>query len=228
MGDISAEDSMESLIRAAVIENSLRELDSYPDEAELDKLVISKRCDRRIKRAVKKLRFKETVSKSLRRAARPAAILIVICAGCFAFLMQFEEVRASCYDAVVEIFERYFEYDFKLDENDNDAELELGYVPEGYYKIKDSENKFSSSVKYTNDIGDILTLQRAASDKLFQFDNENYEVTDIEIGNAKGKFFKSKKEKFSNYMVWKDDEFSYTLKAKLDEVEMKKIVENIK
>lgn len=228
MGDISVEDSLESLIRAAVIENSLRELDSYPDEAELDKLVISERCDRRIKRTVKNLRFKEAVFKSLRCAGRTAAILVVLFAGCFAFLMQFEEVRAACHDAVVEIFERYFEYDFKLDENDNDAELELGYVPAGYYKIKDSENKFSSAVKYTNDIGDVLLLQRATSTKRFQFDNENYEVTDIEISGEAGKFLSAKNKRFSNYIIWNSDKYSYTLEARLEKDEMKKIAENIK
>lgn len=228
MGDISVEDSLESLIRAAVIENSLRELDSYPDEAELDKLVISERCDRRIKRTVKNLRFKEAVFKSLRCAGRTAAILVVLFAGCFAFLMQFEEVRAACHDAVVEIFERYFEYDFKLDENDNDAELELGYVPAGYYLVERVSEDFSFCLKYKNDQNDILTFRYTVKSRTAHTDNEHYKISDIEINGMGGKFFEAENTAFDNYLIWFNEESQYTLKASLPEEEMKRIAKSIR
>lgn len=86
----------EAMLKAAVIQYSLNELERYPPQKEMDQLQISNACDGKIRKMMR-FRHRQLFRKGWRILKRTAAVITVAAGISFIFLFQFKEVRAACY-----------------------------------------------------------------------------------------------------------------------------------
>jgi len=116
----------EVLLKAAVIQNSLNEIEQYPPQEEMHKLQISDACDHKIRKMIKRFCRRQRFSKARRIMKKTVAIIFMTIGISFIALLQFKEVRAACYNILVQITSKYIQFDY----NAPDEELEpinIGY-----------------------------------------------------------------------------------------------------
>lgn len=218
----------ESLLKAAVIKNSLNELENYPPE-EVDKEVLPNHYDFKMKRVVKQLRFQELAKNALKYSKKIASIIIFIISMSFAILLQFEEVRAACQTVITSICEKYIEFSFTKDSAETITVITLDYIPDGFQLTETHSTELRYYVTYSNSEGDIICLQTSNKKHIYQIDTEHYDLCELKLDRTIGYFFKSKDSSFENYLYWNIDENYYILQTTLtDESEIKKIAENVK
>lgn len=218
----------ECLLKSAVIENSLNEIRDYPKE-EIDKLVIPEQYDRKMLRLVKQSKFKDIRNTVFRYLKRMVAIIIILLGVSFAVFLQFEEVRAACKRAIIQFYEKFIQVDYMVTLSDENVDLELGYIPDGFYLAEKSVNDWRISLRYENDAGDIIDIFFSKQMHTLQLDIEHYNIEDVQIINGiQGKLFVSLDSQFNNYIIFDDEEGYYVLESSLATDEMIKIVKNIK
>ena len=147
----------EVLLKAAVIQNSMNEIEPYPPQEEIDNLQISDACDYKIRKMIKRFWRRQWFSKVQRITKKIVAVIFITVGVSFIALLQFNEVRAACYDILVRFTSRYIEIDY----NAPDEELEpfnIGYVPEGFYKVEESNSDSMYHIAYENENGERLSL----------------------------------------------------------------------
>lgn len=96
----------ESLLRAAVIKNSLDELEDYPSE-EIEKTVLPDHYDQKMQRLIQRLYYKNAVRASFFYVRKIAVLLFILMGISFVFLLHFDEVRATCHNVITYIYEKY-------------------------------------------------------------------------------------------------------------------------
>lgn len=215
----------EALLKAVVIQNSLKELETYPSEEELDKITISDACDRKIRRMIKKYWFRNRLIKGLKATQRVASFIAIIMGVTFIALLQFKEVRAACYNIIVQITEKYARFEYNTAEDFES--IEVNYIPNGYDEVKRTSTEIDCYLIYQNSNNDRLTIYYAleSNDNL---DNEHHIITDITVNGAKGKYFEASDKRFKNMLVWYTDKGYFLIKSSLDKNELLKIAKNIK
>ena len=220
------EDIFEALLKQAVVQCGLNELERYPSDGELDKLTISDACDYKIRKMIKRFRRTQSLNHMLKIMKKTAAMITIAAGISFIFLFQFEEVRAACYNIWIQVTNRYVQYDYEaLDEGIN--EIELGYIPEGFHMVKEMKDEHSYFVLYENDQGGEFHFDYSKSGTS-HLDNEHYNITDITINGSSGQYYSSTDERFTNMLIWYNDYGRFFLSSTLGEDEILKIAENIK
>lgn len=215
----------EALLKAAVIQNSLRELETYPSEEELEKITISDACDRKIRRMIQKYWFQHRLVKGLKVTQRAASLIAMIMGVTFTVLLQFKEVRAACYQVFIQITEKYVQFDYTATERRE--HVQVNYIPDGYYETERVETDLDFSFIYQNSQGDQITIYYA-TEVSSNIDNEHYRITDITVNGTTGKYFAATDNRFQNVFVWYADNGYFLIEANLDQNELMKIAENIK
>lgn len=225
----SQEDLFESMLKAAVMENSLEELEEYPPDSELDQIQIPERLDKHMHKIIRKHTFREKTKHILHFVRKGVSTAMIILGASFAALLFSQDIRAACMDVIVRIYERYIEFDASGSEVSGSVQvLKFDYVPDGYTLDVTDFSGFITKYQFTNELGDEIKLWFKNGASTFQIDNENYYIDDINIGNLSGKSFISINKQFPNIIIWKNDLGYYKLTSTLDINEMKKIAENIK
>lgn len=218
----------ESLLKAAVITNSLNELENYPTE-EINKEILPNHYDVKMKHLIKRLRFQELSRTALWYCKKIASIILLITGIGFAVLLQFEEVRAACQNVITSIYEKYIQFSFTNDIAETTVPVTLGYIPDGFQLTEIYSTKLRYYVTYSNSSGDTICLETSSKKHSYQVDIEHYELKEIKLNNTTGRFFKSYDTQFENYLYWNIDNNYLILHTTLiDEKEIKKIAENIK
>ena len=216
----------EVLLKAAVIQNSLNEIEQYPPQEEMHKLQISDACDHKIRKMIKRFCRRQRFSKARRIMKKTVAIIFMTIGISFIALLQFKEVRAACYNILVQITSKYIQFDY----NAPDEELEpinIGYVPEGFYKIEVSNYAGMHSIRYENENGEKISLHNYKSGGS-NLDNEHHAITDVTINGSPGQYFSATDEKSQNMLIWYNDKGFFIIATYLDKDEILKIAENIK
>ena len=96
----------ESLLKAAVIKNSLDELENYSPE-EISKTTLPAHYDQKMQRLVQRLHYKNAIRNSLFYVKKIVVLLFILMGISFLFLLHFDEVRATCHDVITYIYEKY-------------------------------------------------------------------------------------------------------------------------
>ena len=218
----------ESLLKAAVIENSQNEIKDYPSEQEINRIVLPEHYESRMRRILRRYRYRKYAKLSLRYGKKIASVILLIMGISFTLLLSFDEVRAACEAVIIEIYDRYIRYSYTSDLSLEDAPISLGYVPEGYFIAESSFNGIDNYVSYQNSYGDYIKLNYKTTKNAFFIDNEHYLVYEVNIGNDKGTFFESLDDRFLNILIWSAENDYFQLKSALEMEEMIKIAENIK
>ena len=128
----------ESLLKAAVIENSLNEIKDYPLEQEINRIVLPEHYKLRMRRMLKHYRYRKYAKLSLRYGKKIASVILLIMGFSFTLLLSFAEVRAACESVIIEIYDRYIRYSYTSDLSLENSPIHFGYVPEGYSMVEAS------------------------------------------------------------------------------------------
>ena len=217
----------ESLLKAAVIKNSLDELENYSPE-EISKTTLPAHYDQKMQRLVQRLHYKNAIRNSLFYVKKIVVLLFILMGISFLFLLHFDEVRATCHDVITYIYENYILFQHEADLGEELTSVKLGYIPEGFSLSEETLSESGYDAVYSNSQGDMLFFESTPYKHISQADNEHYDIYEVKIGHYTGQFFNSTDERFPNILYWQNETEYYCLEAPLPEDEIKKIAENIK
>ena len=217
----------ESLLKAAVIKNSLDELENYSPE-EISKTTLPAHYDQKMQRLVQRLHYKNAIRNSLFYVKKIVVLLFILMGISFLFLLHFDEVRAPCHDVITYIYEKYILFQHEADLGEELTSVKLGYIPEGFSLSEETLSESGYDAVYSNSQGDMLFFESTPYKHISQADNEHYDIYEVKIGHYTGQFFNSTDERFPNILYWQNETEYYCLEAPLPEDEIKKIAENIK
>lgn len=223
----SQEDLFESMLKAAVMENSLEELEEYPPDSELDQIQIPERLDKHMHKIIRKHTFREKTKHILHFVRKGVSTAMIILGASFAALLFSQDIRAACMDVIVRIYERYIEFDASGSEVSVQP-IQLNYVPEGYSLDGIEYYKFYTICLYKDNIQNEISLSYSDKPIILQIDNENYNITPITINGEDGTLFISNNSVFPNILAWRNSFGYFKLVSILDETEMKNMAESIK
>lgn len=218
----------ESLLKAAVIKNSQNEIKDYPSEQEINRIVLPEHYESRMRRILRRYRYRKYAKLSLRYGKKIASVILLIMGISFTLLLSFDEVRAACEAVIIEIYDRYIRYSYTSDLSLENAPISLGYVPEGYSIAEISFNGIDNYVSYQNAYGDFIIVEFDVQKFAILVDNERYSTSEELICNNKGTFFESGDSDFLNILIWTTENGYFQLRSALEKKEMIKIAENIK
>lgn len=216
----------ESLLKAAVIENALEEMDEWiDDETIVKEIEVPKSYDDRVIKTYHKIVKKQTIKKWNNYSKKIAIIFLVVVSGIFGLLLQSDKVRAACYQVIVEFCDKYVGFDFNSF-SESPKKITVGYIPEGYVEIENNTDDFRTSIIYQNQWKNEIELKYFFRSPNVTIDNEHYIITTYE--NDTKYFFSSQDANFPNILLWYDDTGCYMLQAHLEKEELFKIEKNIK
>lgn len=179
----------EALLKTAVIENSLNEIENYPWE-EIKNIRIPRDCDERIKKNLTKYSRRHQMKTAFIYIKKIAACIAIIMGVMFGILLQNNDVRAACYDVIVSIYDRFIEFRFSVSTDNNDVILGIPeYLPAGYEETADDSRSGYIYKRYSDGQNQIVIRANNQQPFLLQIDNENYEITDIDVNGYDGKLF---------------------------------------
>ena len=115
----------ESFLKAAVIENSLNEIKDYPSEQEINGISLPVHYDLRMRKVIKRYRFRKNIKISLRYGRKIASIILLILGISFTAMLFSEDVRAACRNVIVNIYEKYIQFDYVSSNSETVEDLEL-------------------------------------------------------------------------------------------------------
>lgn len=218
----------ESFLKAAVIENSLNEIKDYPSEQEINRIALPVHYDLRMHKVIKRYRFRKNIEISLRYGRKIASIILLILGISFTAMLFSEDVRAACRNVIVNIYEKYIQFDYVSSNSETVEDLECTYLPDGYYLFESKKDEYGLQLKYKNGSEDTIELFFYFYNSTTHIDNEHYKVSDIQIKENPGKFFESTDAYFINQITWHTEQGAFLLSSSLEKDIMIKIVENIK
>lgn len=217
----------ETFLKSAVIENSIKELNTYPDSKDLKNIQIPKSYDYKMRKLINRLNFQRKFLSALHVAQKAVSIILIITGASFIFLLQNHDVRAACKNFITKIYEQYIHLSYKNDISNNIILPEFGYIPNGFSLVEISSNQNQSTVIYKDSLDNRIVLYSYSTKHDSSADNENYNIYEIEINNFPGLLFESKNSYFENMLYWNTDSTYYQLKSSLPSEELIKIAENL-
>ena len=113
-----------------------------------------------------------------------------------------EDVRAACRNVIVNIYEKYIQFDYVSSNSETVEDLECTYLPDGYYLFESKKDEYGLQLKYKNGSEDTIELFVYFYNSTTHIDNEHYKVSDIQIKENPGKFFESTDAYFMNQITW--------------------------
>lgn len=215
----------ESLLKAAVIENAIEEMDEWIDDETIVKgIEVPKSYDDRVMKTYRKMIKKQTMKKWSNRSKKIAVILLTVISGVFGLLLQSDKVRAACYQVIVEFCDKYVGFDFNSF-SESPKKITVGYIPEGYVEIENDTDDFRTFILYQNEKKKEIVLQYFFHSPNITIDNEHYIITTYDDDTKY--FFLSQDENFPNILLWYDNTGCYMIEGDILKEELFKMQKNI-
>lgn len=215
----------ESLLKAAVIENALEEIDEWIDDKTIVKETeVPKSYDDAVMKTYHKMVKKQTVKKWNNYSKKVAIIFLVVVSGVFGLLLQSDKVRAACYQVIVEFCDKYVGFDFNSF-SESPEKITVGYMPEGYVEIENKTDDFKVFILYQNEMKKEIVLQYFFHSPNITIDNEHYIITTYD--NNSKYFFLSQDENFPNVLLWYDNTGCYMIEGDISKEELFKMQKSI-
>lgn len=217
----------ESLLKAAVIKNSLDELERYSRE-NTENIAPPASYDHKMQKLAQRLYYKSIVKSSLHYIRKSAALLFTLAGMASVFLLHFDEVRAACHNVIMDVYEEYIQFYFHSDLDSDVTPVKLGYIPEGYTLSEEISGEWEHDITYYNAQGEMLFFSSTPYQYISQADHEHYDICDVEIDRYSGQLLRSTDERFPSMLYWQTETSYCYLQAPLPEEEMIKIAKNVK
>lgn len=185
--------------------------------------------------------FKERMRKILNRqkcgffvlfgtvGRRVASIMIAILVAATVATISVEALRRPVVQFFTEVFERFTQV-FFVDNTPDTPQVEMekrtpAYIPEGYVLEREEDYGFWYKVTYKNEFDkNINYVQRWKESGLLITDTENTQHAEITVGNYQGVTYENKG---FVYVVFSDEQYTYTLSAPLSLDELIEIAKSI-
>ncbi len=215
----------ESLLKAAVIENAIEEMDEWIDDETIVKgIEVPKSYDDRVIKTYHKIIKKQTIKKWNNYSKKIAIIFLIVVSGIFGLLLQSNKVRAACYQVIVEFCDKYVGFDFNSF-SESPKKITVGYIPEGYVEIENDTDDFRTFILYQNEKKKEIVLQYFFHSPNITIDNEHYIITTYDDDTKY--FFLSQDENFPNILLWYDNTGCYMIEGDILKEELFKMQKNI-
>ena len=182
---------------------------------------------REIERAVRSVSRKRRYGSSC--AWRAVAMVAIVFSIAVSLVMVQPSVRASVWDFVVSVYEKYITFDFSESGVENDYELgeyKIKYIPKGYYILDAKANPLKTEMIFTNGEANIDISLYTTDLNGLNFDYGQAEKTDVEINNFLG-YLVCQKDSDVKWIAWGDESMAIVIRASLSEKEIIKIAKNI-
>ena len=180
MNTVDSKDvAFEALLRQAVIDNYLEEVENIPSNKELSKIYsFSTGFEQRMKKLLLKDKTKDSVKKLLYYTKRVAVFIMATSTVLFSALLFNSDVRASAARAIVNIYEHFTSIRFNDTTNINlkdfEINMDIGYLPDGYFEYSREELGDMIIITITNEDSNILHM-------IFSSDMDNFIDNDNRI-----------------------------------------------
>jgi hypothetical protein len=232
----SEEDMMEAyykMIGEAHIDNIIEELEE--DKNNIDKLIVPKSLDNwfeSFERGRKKEVNRKKWMKRARKLSSRAAVFILVLIACMTVVtMSVEAFRIRFFNFFIEENENYTEIEKREDVSNQgvpDIEVEnffyLSYLPTGYSFESYTVVGDSIIIQYSSG-EEIIIFNQSKGDANYQIDTEGADIRGIPVGEGSGKLLLKDGR---SILLWSFDEYSYYIKAHINEEEIIKMAENLK
>lgn len=235
MNNRSKMDDMDLLLYAAMPYTGKKEIEEY---SSIDPSVeLSTKADKRIyKRLNREMQYHERheiyhpVRDALKRVA--VIVLIIMSIG-FMSAVSIEAVRNEIFNVVIEWFEKSLSISIENENSDKVPDRILEYkepeLSDDYERFEIQKNDFGYLVEYENGISLISFRQKIYDNYDFKVSNENTIVEDIQVNGYEGiKTVFTTEEITTTTIIWKDDEYAYSLSSNIPYDDLIKIAESIK
>lgn len=218
--------SFDSLLRMAVRETYMDQVNSIPPEDELEKIL---HTDDNFKNKIKAIVHRENRNEKLihfSRAATKVAVVVLVCISLtFASLMTADAVRESVATTILEWHDKFTRIFIETDaQSDKLPEIRFNYIPEGFELVEEetvNSNTFKTISYYSEDKQFLIINVNFDNDKV---DNEHSTYYSILIGGSRGIWINSE---LDNNLIINNENIMYSMKSTLSLDELVKIYENI-
>lgn len=222
--------SFDSLLRMAVRETYMDQVNSIPPEDELEKIL---HTDDNFKNKIKAIVRKENRNEKLihfSRAAAKVAVVVMVCISLtFASLMTAEAVRESVVTTILEWHDKFTRIFIETDaQPDKLPEIRFNYIPEGFEL--DSEKSFvQENYQYflyknsDHSFINIYIIMKSKNNGIF-IDNEQSNIYVLKIDNKDCLW---KYNEYENQFICPFDNGFYNITSAISIEEIIKIYKNI-
>lgn len=217
----------EAVLKDAIIEHSLKELENYPP-ADIQKTVLPSHYVATMRKFMQRYQFRTRTNALIKSVKKVASIVLIIIGIGFSVLLQFDEVRAACRNVITTIYKRYVEFIYTPSDDSAISPPNLGFIPDKFYVKEQYISDNTLILTLVNSDDEEITLSCFKEQYTLQLDNEHYVVEPVQVDGQIGEYFNSLDSEFKNILVWNDEKLYYMLSSGLDKNILLKIAENIK
>lgn len=222
--------SFDSLLRMAVRETYMEQVNSIPPEDELEKIL---HTDDNFKNKIRAIVRRENRNEKLvhfSRAAAKVAVVVLVCISLtFASLMTAEAVRESVATTILEWHDKFTRIFIETDaEPDKLTEIRFNYIPEGFELVEEESMIADNCRMYTFTNGANLFLKilisSYTSSVTEKADNERFSYYPIIVDTEKGIWITSNSE---SQLIINQSNLSFNIKGAISIEEIIMIYKNI-
>lgn len=221
--------SFDSLLRMAVRETYMDQVNSIPTEDELEKIL---HTDDNFKNKIRAIVRRENRNEKLihfSRAATKVAVVVLVCISLtFASLMTADAVRESVATTILEWHDKFTRIFIETDAvPEKLPEIRFNYIPEGFELVEEESYTLSSVMflKFINNENYFFQITISSSDKtnIDRSDNEFSTLYSIKINDKYGIWiFKDAENQFVIF-----DDYLFNIKGVISIEEIINIYRNI-
>lgn len=225
MSNFSNASKIEELyLQLAILENSYNEIKDYPSPDDISLIALPKHFEEKMQKKIRIQTVKANLLPVFIFVKKAISIIIFILGISFTILLLNETVRASCQNAIQQIYEKYIHYIFTPYTDVTGASApSINYIPSGFSVYDQSSNDTWGYLLYTNDQEGYIEIYYNNDLHDSYFDTEHYEILPIKTDYFEGTYYKSLDKEFMNSLLWESHSVFYQINSTLDEVELIKI-----
>lgn len=216
MANVYGKNLSESLLRSAVIDDHMNELDSIPSEDELREMyTFSNRHEARMRELFRQEKRRESKLLILRIARCAAIFIVIFCTLLFGLLLTDAEVRATVGDTIRNWFDGFTRYTFHEDSAADDGiEWIFGFVPEGFTRVERVDVGDSVLIIYVDaESNEVMLHYALGTDISFGVDNEQVKFELIYYGGNEYHVYESTSDEFPSRIIWLQDGYAFNLEG---------------
>lgn len=217
----------DSLLKIAVSEAFLNEMESLPSKEELDQLYIpSDGLSRRMKKIVNQNRMKQKIHTYVKIIRKIAAVAVILFTVSSFTLLSVEATRNAIFKLIIKHHDKYTE--IRFDETDvgrsKDALYYPTYLPQDFTETETVTYGNTVMLTFANGEGlEILLKQSPAATGTTFIDNENTEYKEVDINGNIAYLFEGHSKDDYNVLLWQADGVVFELTSRISSDELIRI-----
>lgn len=226
--NISSDDAFEAFLQLALVEIANEENNELIKDFESHKVTLPEKYSKKMNRYIKTIQIKRTALITYTFLYKTALIFLAIFGLCFTILLFNENVRASCQDFIIEIYQKYIIINNNKDLSaDKPSQPDTLFLSEGYMLTDSLITEKTEYYCYENGT-DSIEIYRFNIKNSITFDNEHYNIYSFVIEDTEYLYCESIDNNFSNILYWHSNDWYYELHSSLDKNNIIKFVEKMK